>query len=521
MAEAAHKIPDTVEINYQAEPTMAKFHASPAFLRGIKGPIGSGKSVGCVLDLLSCAVQQQPDKNGFRKTRFAAIRNTYPELKSTTIKTWQDWVPEAIAPFKFDAPITCHVGFSPEGTTWVESEVLFLSCDRPKDVKKLKSLELTRVWLNEASELPKEILDMAMGRVGRYPSKQMGGSDYFGVIADTNPPDDDHWWYKLAEEASAAEMAYIREAVREATGKDIPPMEFFTQPGALIWDEAVQAWVPNQKAENIKNLNGGYGYYFQQLAGKTRQWIEVYIGGNYGKISEGRRVYPEFNDQIHVSKAELQPIEGASLILGQDFGLSPAASISQITPKGQFRALSEVVTPEHGSIGIRTFVNDYLKPHLVNHYGTDMLKGLKVWGDPAGTAKAQTDERTCFDELKAAGFDAAPAKTNSFIARRESVAWFLTRMVDGEPGFLLDPRCRYLRKGFNGGYFYRRIQVPGEEARYRDEPDKNRYSHVHDALQYGALSVGAVGVAVQPADMRPEWMRKMSTNRPRRGFMAR
>jgi len=43
-----------------------------------------------------------------------------------------------------------------------------------------------------------------------------------------------------------------------------------------------------------------------------------------------------------------------------------------------------------------------------------------------------------------------------------------------------------IRRGFNGRYQYRRLQVVGEE-RYKDVPDKNDFSHLHDALQYAAL----------------------------------
>lgn len=66
-------------------------------------------------------------------------------------------------------------------------------------MKKLKSLDLTGAWINEASELPKAVLDMATGRVGRYPSKMQGGASWSGIIMDTNSPDDDHWYYALAE----------------------------------------------------------------------------------------------------------------------------------------------------------------------------------------------------------------------------------------------------------------------------------------------------------------------------------
>ena len=62
----------------------------------------------------------------------------------------------------------------------------------------------------------------------------------------------------------------------------------------------------------------------------------------------------------------------------------------------------------------------------------------------------------------------------------------------GQPTFLLDGQaCPVLRKGFNGGYKDRRIQVTGEE-RFTEEPMKNAYSHPHDALQYVAHESGGV-----------------------------
>ena len=42
--------------------------------------------------------------------------------------------------------------------------------------------------------------------------------------------------------------------------------------------------------------------------------------------------------------------------------------------------------------------------------------------------------------------------------------------------------------GFEGGYQYRRLQVSGE--RYEDKPLKDRYSHIHDAMQYLMLGAG-------------------------------
>ena len=61
-------------------------------------------------------------------------------------------------------------------------------------------------------------------------------------------------------------------------------------------------------------------------------------------------------------------------------------------------------------------------------------------------------------------------------------------MVEGNSGILIDLRCRTIIKGFEGGYQYKRIQVSGE--RYSDKPEKNMYSHIHDALQYLMLGAG-------------------------------
>ena len=168
------------------------------------------------------------------------------------------------------------------------------------------------------------------------------------------------------------------------------------------------------------------------------------------------------------------------LLMGWDFGLTPAVIFGQMTPRGQLRIIDELVAED---MGIASFVENVVKPHLTNHYN-----GMKLIsdGDPAGNSRAQTDEDTCLDVLKRHGILTQSARTNNFIARRESVVWFLSRMIDGQPGFLLSPQCRTLRKGFNGGYRYRRLQVPGEE-RFTDEPDKNRFSHPMDGLQYLCL----------------------------------
>jgi hypothetical protein len=72
-------------------PVAAAFLDSDAFVAAIRGPIGSGKSTACAIKLLRNTMKQQRLLDGWVRRRSAVIRNTYPELKTTTIKTWQQW----------------------------------------------------------------------------------------------------------------------------------------------------------------------------------------------------------------------------------------------------------------------------------------------------------------------------------------------------------------------------------------------------------------------------------------------
>ena len=466
------------DVKYTPEPTAEKFHNSFAFVRGLKGPIGSGKSVACVQELMMIATQtQKPGTDNIRRTRFAIIRNTYPELKTTTIKTFQDWFGTA-APVKWSAPITARMITDDIGDgTGVDMEVFFIALDNEDDVKKLLSMELTAGWINEAREVSKAVLDALTGRVGRYPSKKDGGPTWCGVIMDTNPPSDDHWWYHFAEEETPENW------------------QFFDQPPALIRhikDGGGIEWLDNPNAENINNLALGYSYYRNQLGGKEERWIRVYVEGMYGTIIKGRPVFPEWRDDLHLAKKPIIADSNVPLLLGWDFGLTPACVIGQVSQRGQLRILAELVAER---MGLKQFSKDVVKPFLASR-----LPGIPVSvsvADPAGVAGSQNDMESCISVLNNLGIQTQPAQTNKLEPRLQAVRDFLTNLVDGEPGFVLSRSCQVLRKGFNGGYKFERLKVSGTEDRYRDKPLKNSYSHPHDALQYLCLAANRVVTSLE------------------------
>lgn len=454
---------------YAPEPTAEDFHRANDRVRMLMGPFSSGKSTACVMELILRSQEQEPDRGGVRRTRWAIVRQSYPELRSTTIKTFQEWVPEAVAPMTYGAPIECRMNYPmPDGTT-VDAEFLFLALNIEKDVKKLLSLELTGAWINEAREVSRTHLDGLTGRIGRYPSARDGhGPTWTGIIMDTNPPHNRHYLYQLFE-------------IQKPSGYAI-----FKQPPALVYVN--DQLVPNtgigglKPAENIGHIKEGFSYYLNLAAGKSREFIKVYVLGDYGTVFAGMPVWQEYQDHIHCSTNDLDPYRGLPLILGFDFGLTPACAIMQVSPSGQIRVIDEVTTD---GMGIRRMVQDHLRPMLAERYpGMPMV----VWGDPAGVQRSQTDERSCYDILKSEGFDIKPAPTNAFPARRDAVARSMTRQVNGEPGFLVSPRCRMLREGLQGGYRYAVRVVNGEE-RYNEEPEKTIQSHVCEALQYAVLGM--------------------------------
>jgi len=477
--------------------TLRQFMLDDHFFRGLRGPVGSGKSACCAIEIFRRALAQKPGPNGIRKSRWAVVRNTNPQLRTTTMKTWEDWFPQNVwgKITMHPPPYTHHIK---KGD--LDLEVIFLALDRPEDVKKLLSLELTGVWINEAREIPKQIVDACTMRVGRFPSMKDGGPSWYGVIADTNAPDEDHWWPIMAGEAPIPDHIGREEAlmlIKPETWK------FFTQPGGMVANADAEGNVTgyqlNSKAENLKNLTPNY--YPDIITGKTKSWIDVYVLNKLGSLNDGKPIYQMFDETVHVAREPILATPGVPILVGLDFGLTPAAAFVQHV-RGRWMVLHELVAQDMGIIRFA----EVLRTEMAQKFpGAQFV----IYGDPAGDYRAQTDERTPFQILRQAGLKAYTAPTNDPALRIEAVATPLNRLVDGQPGFLIDQRCTHLIKGFRGGYQYRRLQVSGG-ARYEDKPDKNMFSHVHDALQYALCGGGeARALTVGRSDTRPVNARAM------------
>jgi len=319
--------------------------------------------------------------------------------------------------------------------------------------------------------------------------------------------DDDHWWYHMDQNRDEALLKQLADAMAEL-GIHRPLIEFFEQPPALI--EANGSLVPNPAAENAQNQTLGAAYWLQMAAGKTREWIDMYILNKYGRVIDGVPVYKgEWNQHFHGKRQVLRPVPGLPIGIGMDFGLSPAAVPAQLTPEGRMLVLGECVAEER-SMGLEQFIRDALRPYLINKFGAGHQ--FYVVGDPAGSQRADSDAGHCFKVLEEANFEARPALSNKYYPRREAIASFLRGHYRGEPNILFDIDCKMVVAGVAGRYHYRRVQVSGDESRYQDAPYKNKWSHPVEACQYIALEFTGVAeedLGTQEHNDTPQWMRRV------------
>ncbi len=188
-----------------------------------------------------------------------------------------------------------------------------------------------------------------------------------------------------------------------------------------------------------------------------------------------------FTSDFHVAKENIKPIQNADypITIGLDFGRTPSAVFMQRDPRGRVLVLSEITSE---NMGIETFITTKLNPHISNTYqGYQFI----VAPDPAGFMKQQLNEMTLVDALKNAGFKCVKPPTNDPDKRIAAVERLLTQQLEGKAMYLIDPRCTMLIKGYRSGYRYK-VKKSGE---MEDKPDKNEWSHVHDANQYGCAVI--------------------------------
>lgn len=444
----------------------------------IVGPLGSGKTHASFAKLLRHMQEQKPSTlDGLRKTRWAVVRNSYPDLKRSTIRTWAELVPEHVyGKMNWSLPPSHKLRFAD-----VMCEIDFLALDKEEDIRKLRSTEYTGIYFNELQYIEKVIFDEAHSRL-RYPPKSEGGATWRGIFADANAPPEDHWLAMMSGLIDVPPGLADDEAA--ALGKWPDEWGFHLQPPAMIENMDLHGHVIgyriNPVAENLENLDDTY--YSKQIIGKTKSWIDSHLMVRVTTVTDGSAVWPMFRIETHVAPEVLKPHLHYEVNVGLDFGRQPAAVCGQLV---NHRALVQRELVGHDESAV-TFAPK-LRRFLAQQYPDHDIKNFRFWGDPKGQDRTQTDERTAYDIFAANGMIVRPApglKQNMITTRVDAVASVLNEMVDGKPRFVLCPSCRTLKVAMAGRYHNEK------DDRGELKPCKDRYSNPADALQYWALGLG-------------------------------
>jgi hypothetical protein len=80
MAEEDDRQPEQLKLTIDG-PTLEAFLDDYSFVSIIRGRGGRASRSTCIAKMFQISSQQRPNRHGARKTRWAVVRNTYPELR--------------------------------------------------------------------------------------------------------------------------------------------------------------------------------------------------------------------------------------------------------------------------------------------------------------------------------------------------------------------------------------------------------------------------------------------------------
>jgi len=487
-------------------PIAEAFMRSRAFIKIIIGPVGSGKTMAALQCGLRVAALQKPSKGPggvlVRKARIGILRESYPSLKSTTLKSWFNVVPEGEGKFNWSAPFTHHFqkitkrAADERVLEIVDIEYEFRAIGDQTVEEACRGWEVNAVIVDEADLQPADLVPYLTGRVGRFSDLDPSSVVDPQIILSMNMPDIENHAYELAFDKAMDGLSDDDMALLESALDGRPLIETFVQPGGMEPD-----------AENLHNLPNGRGYYMLQIAANKHKpgYVDRMVHNKPVPMMHGQPVNGEFIFSRHVR--DLQWNRRYKLIIGLDQGLFAAAVFAQRNEYGQLRTLREVVSldPKNKKKLLKMGATGFgkrVRAAALEHFPNITRDDVRIVCDPAAFAAddRETNEHDWVLACQAAiGLGTIRrAKSNSASLRNEAI-W---KAQSDHEGYYIDPACRHLIKAHSGGYRYQKSQLGTGETKGHLEIADTIYTHVADAEQYAALEGDHVITKVRGRDPR-------------------
>lgn len=515
----------TNKINYRPSGAVASaFINSVERIKIIMGPVGTGKTVLCIHELLQRMERAPVTIDGFRTSKIVVVRRTYPELMTAAIPSFMTWIREQ----KTQKRIVRYVKKPLPRCEILDHEkkikclIEFRASQRPEDFAKFKGSEYTVVYLNEMGEREVDGLLDITERVGREPSKgvmmnpEQGMKDrdlISGVLMDANPPSKSHILYELAKGAkvyihnhdgllshpSGATNDFNEERYIELYNKrdnryipyeiedDCPFKKILKKTVFFHQPSGVSKW-----AENKENL--GDDYYSSIVTTRKGQY-ESKVEGKFSDIERDGAVFSRsFTKDLHVlPKQEIaNKIDRTkTLYIGADVGDShtPACVLFQMID-GVFYIHKEIIRFRTGVFMPNSVffekVIEATKELGFNH------RDCIVYSDPRADVRHMNSDKgeSAIDIIKRKGFISKRQTINDLRPRLDSVIQVLDKRVGGESIIRISSGCAELIRQLDGGYSYQKAKTPEGGTVLVDKIAKTGRDDVVDALQYGIMGFG-------------------------------
>ena len=192
----------------------------------------------------------------------------------------------------------------------------------------------------------------------------------------------------------------------------------------------------------------------------------------------------EFTRDLHILEDEFSPNpECPQILRGWDFGGNHSCIVAQYL-RGTLYVIDEYANMGYNTRRIaRQIQEDCNLKYGPNFRYVDII-------DPSGMWEGKTsDGKACGDIMRELGMELVPGIQD--VSRRiDSVMKLVVTLEHGRPKLVVNSQCKMLIEGFIGGYHY-----PEKETKTakKTKPEKNEYSHIHDALQYVCTRLESVG----------------------------
>lgn len=461
VVEELHKAERTGTVNLlrSAGPISDRYILAHEPLMLLNGPGGSGKTTASFKKALVEAQRMRPwGANRVRRYVLGVWRNKYVNLWKATIPScWK------VFPRTLEGAGAKWTGASPREAEYfipfedrygrIEIIIRYRAFGDAMDPDDVLGNEFTDVYLNEWNTLPEELQIALMDRIGRDPPFEMSGRTG-RMFGDCNAPS-------------------VTEYVYRDFFEDVKPGHvLFRQPGGLHPD-----------AENIQAV--GRAYYVNSARNNAHRkwWVKRMVHNQPGYTRANVPAWPEFDDDRNMATATIPVFKDLPLIWGVDGALTARGVLMQERHNGQLRILAETSIEPAGVavLAERMLAIEALPRFADCEFVVSCDPSMKAGEEVEG----EKSERMQLAEKLKRKVDLAPSQDPE--NRRDAIRSKIKHTTpDGEPGLLIDPSCKILRRAANETFHYRKIQGSDDIGQIAKTLD----GHTAEAAEYGALLCG-------------------------------